>query len=89
MTEGESNKYRNYAHIRRPAIISEECFGGREWESNPPRTGRRPFLGFEVRTPHQGRFPSKPNGISRLSLMRFHMTDAFARGFARAVKSIK
>src|SRR5215468_6979581 len=32
--------------------------GGGEWESNPPRTGKRLFPGFEVRTPHRGRFSS-------------------------------
>ncbi len=66
MTEGESKKYCNYANIRRTAIISEECFGGGEWESNPPRTGKRPFPGFEVRTPHRGRFSSIWNDRNRL-----------------------
>src|SRR6266446_5584616 len=40
--------------------------GGREWESNPPRTGKRPFPGFEVRTPHRGRFSSIWNDRTRL-----------------------
>jgi hypothetical protein len=38
--------------------------GGREWESNPPRTGWRPFAGFEVRTPHRRRFPSIGNDFN-------------------------
>ncbi len=28
---------------RTPGNVYEQRTGGREWESNPPRTGRRPF----------------------------------------------
>src|SRR5215467_14274387 len=42
-------------------IAGGRCYGGREWESNPPRTGKRLFRGFEVRTPHRGRFSSLLN----------------------------
>jgi hypothetical protein len=43
---------------RTPRNMYERRTGGREWESNPPRTGKRLFPGFEVRTPHRGRFSS-------------------------------
>ena len=36
----------------------EQRTGGREWESNPPKDRLAALPGFEVRTPHQGRFPS-------------------------------
>src|SRR5215831_9465218 len=51
-------------HWRTPRNVYEQRTGGREWESNPPRTGRRPFRGFEVRTPHRGRFSSSPSEIN-------------------------
>ena len=35
--------------------------------------------GFEVRTPHQGRFPSEANDISHLSLMRWENGAATGR----------
>jgi hypothetical protein len=43
---------------RTPRNVYDRRTGGREWESNPPRTGKRLFPGFEVRTPHRGRFSS-------------------------------
>ncbi len=52
---------------RTPGNVYEQRTGGREWESNPPRTGKRLFPGFEVRTPHRGRFSSFVCNINYLA----------------------